>query len=103
MLDLRAVVGPGKRTLLLGYVREWGQQGDLQGVKSFMGGPVEDPFIDSTKKSSGGCRGERIINRSVVSSLGKSANPVTMEAFRDSKVLWWVLLRIHCPLHPLGY
>ena len=30
---------------------------------------------------------ELFINRSVVSSLGMSANPVTIEAFKDSKVL----------------
>ena len=35
---------------------------------------------------------ERFINRSVVSSLGMSANPVTMEAFRESEVLRWILL-----------
>ena len=32
----------------------------------------------------GGCKGERIIDRSVVSSLGMSANPVTMKAFREA-------------------
>ena len=31
----------------------------------------------------GGCRGELIINRSVVSFLDISANPVTMEAFME--------------------
>ena len=39
-------------------------------------------------KSLGGWRGERFINRRVVSSLGKSANPITMEAFRKLKLFY---------------
>ena len=29
-----------------------------------------------------------------------SANPVTMEAFRELKLLWWFLLMIRAPLQP---
>ena len=39
------------------------------------------------KNSLGGCRGERFIDRSVVSSLDISANPITMEAFRELKIV----------------
>ena len=101
MGDSRAVVGLGERTLLPGHVREWGLHGGLQGVRSVLVAPVDDSFAGFQKNNSlGGCRGERFINKSVVSSLGMSANPVTMEAFRELKLLWWFLLMIRAPLQP---
>ena len=42
VLDSRAVVGPGERTLLPGHVREWGNHVDLQEVQSVLVGPVDD-------------------------------------------------------------
>ena len=48
-------------------------------------------------------RGERFINCSVVSSLGMSTNPVTKEAFKESKVLWWSLLWSGPLCNRLGY
>ena len=47
--------------------------------------------------------GEQIFNRGVVSSLAMSANPVTMEAVSESKVLWCILLMIRSPLNPQSY
>ena len=35
VLDSRAVVGPGERTLLPGHVREWGNHGGLQESEVF--------------------------------------------------------------------
>merc|ERR1711860_222335 len=100
-LDYSVVVGLGERTLLPGHVREWGIHGGLQGVQSVLVAPVDDSFAGFQKNNSlGGCRGERFINKSVVSSLGMSANPVTMEAFRELKLLWWFLLMIRAPLQP---
>ena len=46
-------------------------------------------------------QGERFINRSVVSSLSMYANRVTMEAFRELKLLRWILLMIRAPLQTL--
>ena len=102
MLDSRVVVGLGKHTLLPGHVREFGHHGGLQGVRSVLVAPVDDSFAGFQKKYSlGGCRGERFINRSVVSSLGISANSVTMEAFRKLTLLWWIMLIIRALLQPL--
>ena len=50
-LDSRVVVGPGELTLLPGHVREWGHHGGLQGVRSFIVGPVEDPLTGPTKNN----------------------------------------------------
>ena len=44
--------------------------------------------------------GERIIIRSAVSSLGMFENLVTLEAFRESKVLFLILMMIRSPLQP---
>ena len=55
------------------------------------------PVDDFSNNSLGGYKGEQIINRSIVSSLGMSMNPVTMVAFRE---LWWILLIIRAPLQP---
>jgi len=92
VLDSRAAVGLGERNLLPGHVCEWGHHVGLQNV--FVS-PVDDSFAGFQKNNSlGGCRGKRFINRSVVSSLGMSANPVTMVAFREFKLLWCILLMI---------
>ena len=48
-------------TLCLPEGRDPGHHGGLQGVRSVMVGPIEDPFTISM--SSGGCRGALIINR----------------------------------------
>ena len=71
-------MGPGERVLLPGHVRdgavgESGRRGDRQG------GVGDDDLRAGFQKidSPGGCREERIINRSLVSSLGMSANPVS--------------------------
>ena len=65
-----------------------------------MVGPVEDPFIDPQKiivdwveGGSGPSTGAYSPPRAVI----MSANEATMEAFRKSKVLWWVLLMIILP------
>ena len=82
-------------------VRDPGHHGGLQGVRSVLVAPVDDSFAGFQKNNSvGGCRVQRFINKSVVSSLGMSANPVTMEAFRELKLLWWFLLMIRAPLQP---
>ena len=82
MLDSRAVAGLGERNLFPGHVREWGHHVGLQGVRSVIVitkitilsmvivGPVDDSLAGVHKNNSlGGCRVERFINRSVVSSL----------------------------------
>ena len=74
-------------TLLLGHGHEWGHHVGLQGVRCVLVGPVDDSFAGFQKNNSlRGWRGKRFINRCVVSSLGMSANLVTMEAF--SELLW---------------
>ena len=79
VLDSRAIVGLGERNLLPGHVRELGHHVGLQGVRSVLVCPVDDSLAGFPKNNSQvGCRGELFINRSVVSSLGMSANPVTM-------------------------
>ena len=82
MLDSRAVVGPGEYTLLPGHVREYGHYGGLQESEVF-------------------CWVLSMNSRCVVSSLDISVNPVTMEAFRELTLLWWILLIIRAPLQPL--
>ena len=79
----RAVGGLGERTLLPEHLRERGHHG----VRSVILGPVDDSFAGFQKNK----------GRSLL-SLGMSANPVTMEAFRESKVLCWILLMIRAPL-----
>ena len=43
---------PGERTLLPGYVPEWGHHGGLWGVRSVIVGPVEDPLAGFPKNNS---------------------------------------------------
>ena len=79
-------MGLGERNLLPVHVHEWGHHVGLQGVQSVLLGPVDDSLAGFQKNNSqGGSRGERFINRSVVSSLGMSANPVTIRGLQGVK------------------
>ena len=72
--------------------------------ESVLVGLIDDSFAGFQKNNSlGEWRGERFINRSIVSSLGISANPVTIEAFRELKMLCWILLMIRALLQPLFF
>ena len=100
IVNLRAVVGPDERNFLPGHVREWGDHEVLQEVRSVMAGPVDDSLARFWKNNIlEGCRGEQLVNRIVVSSLGMSANPVTIKALRELELVWWILLMIRAPLH----
>ena len=58
VLDSRAVVGPGERSLPTGHEREWGHNVGLQGVRSVLVGLVDYFFAGYQKNYSlGGCRG----------------------------------------------
>ena len=49
VLDSRAVVGRGERTLVPGHVRKAGHYVGLQGVQSVLVGPFDDSLADFKK------------------------------------------------------
>ena len=105
MVDSRAVVGLGERNLHLapGAVIMYANGAtteDFRESEVLWWVLLDDYFADFREKNllrvTWGADHQQYPN-STFGSLKASmfANPATMEAFRVSKVLWWVLLRVH--------
>ena len=105
MVDSRAVVGLGERTLHLapGAVIMYANGAtteDFRESEVLWWVLLDDYFADFREKNllrvAWGADHQQYANSTFYSlKASMFAIPATMEAFRVSKVLWWVLLRVH--------